>query len=58
MLKQVAKNMEFTNKEAQFLSLIKKLSIDNYNTSKCSAAHLICEIFGVFSEEKKPEAFK
>ena len=36
---------DFNNKDPQFLSLIKKLSIDNFYTSKCSAVSLICRIF-------------
>jgi hypothetical protein len=44
-LREIAVEFEFTNKQTQFLSLVKKLSIDNFFTSKSSAAALICKLF-------------
>ena len=53
ILKNVAVMFDFNNKNAQLLSLIKKLSIDSFYTSKCSAAALICKIFYSFTKDKQ-----
>ena len=58
ILTTVGVTYEIQNKHTQFLSLIKKLSIDNYYTSKSSAAALICRLFGSFPEKPKKEAFR